>query len=236
MLGSIRGKVLRLDGFCALIETAGLGYEVEVPARVLSALQPGQECFLYLHQQIREDAQLLFGFGQVSDRELFRELLKISGIGARTALALISSLSPAELHEAVIAEDVRLLSTVPGIGRKTAERLIVELKDRLKRLPVFTSAEAQSVAIIPAAVADSTVPAGSNSQATGSASGNSETDTENPPLTARQVKEESISALIGLGYKENIALSYVKAVYREGMDTKAVIIAALAQVSAKNRR
>ena len=220
MFGSIRGTVLRIDGFTALIEVAGIGYEVEVLTSALAKLKVGSTAFLYLHHAVREDAHLLYGFLAYDERLLFRELLKVSGIGAKTALALVSTLSYADLTQAVESEDVRLISTVPGIGRKTAERLIVELKDRLKRLPI-------SISMVPTPPETKTetlvVPA-------------SEGLSPEPSLSPRVVREESIAALIGLGYKENAAVSYVKAVYQSGMDTRAVIVAALAHIAQHHRR
>lgn len=209
MYGSIRGKVLRIDGFCALIEAGGMGYEVELPTKTLAALSEGQEAFLYLHHQVREDAELLFGFNELSERTVFRELLKVGGIGTRTALAVISTLTPEQLFGAVSAEDSKLISTVPGIGRKTAERLIVELKDRISKL--------QSVPGVGVSAADLKTQ-GAAAQAAGLA------------------VDEAVSALIGLGYKESLAVEYVNAVLQEGMDTKQIIVAALSYIGNKNNK
>ena len=223
MFGSIRGTVLRIDGFTALIEVGGIGYEVEIPSTALNKLQRGSSAFLYLHHAVREDAHLLYGFLSYEERLLFRELLKISGIGAKIALALVSTLNFADLTQAVETEDVRLISTVPGIGRKTAERLIVELKDRLKRLPLPMLDAVQA-------------PAPAETSALTTAPTPTQTADASVPLSARAVREEAISALIGLGYKETAAVGYVKAVYQRGMDTKAVIVAALAHIAQHNRR
>lgn len=205
MYGSINGRVLRLDGFCALIEAGGIGYEIELPARTLEALSVGDNAFLYLHHIVREDAELLYGFAELGERTMFRTLLKVSGVGARTALAVISTLSPTELSSAVLSEDVKLISTVPGIGRKTAERLIVDLKDRIKQLQtaqVLPEGERQSAA----------------------------------PVRQGFAVDEAVSALIGLGYRENLAVEYVNAVVKDGMDTKQIIVAALSYIGSKNNK
>lgn len=209
MYGSIRGKVLRIDGFCALIEAGGVGYEVELPTQTLAALSEGQEAFLYLHHQVREDAELLFGFSELNERTVFRELLKVGGIGTRTALAVISTLTPTQLYSAVSNEDIKLISTVPGIGRKSAERLIVELKDRISKLK--------------------TVP--------GVGVGTAEFKTQAAASQAASFAvDEAVSALIGLGYKESLAVEYVNAVLKEGMDTKQIIVAALSYIGNKNNK
>ena len=110
----------------------GLGYEIDVPMSTFYDLPAtGSEVTLYTHLLIREDAHLLFGFATESERQIFRQLLKISGVGARTALALLSGLSIGELHDAVRAQDTTYLIRVPGIGKKTAERLLLELRDKL---------------------------------------------------------------------------------------------------------
>lgn len=158
MLGSIRGKVILTEGMTATIEAGGIGYEVELSSQAFSSIKEGQECFLYLHQLVREDAHLLCGFKDTDERRLFRLLIKVSGIGYKTALAVLSTLSPSDFKEAIQADKPQLLMKVPGIGRKSAERLIVELKDRLKRLefagyPLGSGGE-DSVSLTPSAKED----------------------------------------------------------------------------------
>jgi Holliday junction DNA helicase RuvA len=115
-----------------VVEAGGVGYEVEVPMSTFYNLPAsGERVVLLTHLVVREDAHLLYGFGSESERRAFRQLLKISGVGARTALAVLSGLSVAELIEAVSAQESGRLVKIPGVGRKTAERLLLELKGKL---------------------------------------------------------------------------------------------------------
>jgi Holliday junction DNA helicase RuvA len=115
----------------ALIDCNGVGYECEVPMSTFYLLpQVGEKVTLLTHFVVREDAQLLFGFGTTQERLMFRQLLKVNGIGAKSALAILSGLSIDELIQAVSLQEASLLTRVPGIGKKTAERLLLELKDK----------------------------------------------------------------------------------------------------------
>lgn len=132
MIGRVRGVLLEKHPPQVLLDVQGLGYEIDVPMSTFYDLPAtGSEVTLYTHLLIREDAHLLFGFATECERQIFRQLLKISGVGARTALALLSGLSIGELHDAVSAQDATYLIRVPGIGKKTAERLLLELRDKL---------------------------------------------------------------------------------------------------------
>lgn len=131
MLAFVRGKVASLKENTAILDTGTLGYEVFVPLNVAKRLLVGAEVLLHLSLVIREDAHLLFGFLEKEEKDFFILLTSLSGIGAKTALALLGHLSPSSLSSAVHAKNATLLTKVPGIGKKTAERLIVELKDKL---------------------------------------------------------------------------------------------------------
>jgi len=132
MIGRIQGVLLEKNPPQLLVDCAGVGYEVEVPMSTFYGLPAtGQRITLLTHLVVREDAHLLYGFGTDSERRAFRQLLKISGVGARTALAVLSGMSVAELAETVTLQETGRLTRVPGIGRKTAERLLLELKDKL---------------------------------------------------------------------------------------------------------
>jgi Holliday junction DNA helicase RuvA len=132
MIGRIQGVLLEKNPPQLLVECAGVGYEVEVPMSTFYGLPgTGQRVTLLTHLVVREDAHLLYGFSTESERRAFRQLLKISGVGARTALGLLSGMSVAELAEAVTLQEAGRLTRVPGIGKKTAERLLLELKDKL---------------------------------------------------------------------------------------------------------
>ena len=132
MIGRITGKLLEKLPPLVLIDVQGVGYEVDVPMSTFYNLPAiGAQVVLHTHLVIREDVHLLFGFATEAERQAFRQLVKISGVGARTALALLSGLSVADLHHAVTSQDSARLVRIPGIGKKTAERLLLELRDKL---------------------------------------------------------------------------------------------------------
>lgn len=132
MIGRLRGTLVAKQPPQVLVEAGGVGYEVDVPMSTLYALPAlGAEVTLLTHLVVREDAHLLYGFATDRERATFRELLRISGVGPKVALAVLSGLSTDDLARAVAMQDTALLTRVPGIGKKTAERLLLELKGRL---------------------------------------------------------------------------------------------------------
>jgi Holliday junction DNA helicase RuvA len=132
MIGRIQGVLLEKNPPQIIVDCHGVGYEVEVPMSTFYNLPgTGERVSLLTHLVVREDAHLLYGFGTEGERRAFRQLLKISGVGARTALAVLSGLSVSELAEAVTLQESGRLTKIPGIGKKTAERLLLELKDKL---------------------------------------------------------------------------------------------------------
>jgi Holliday junction DNA helicase RuvA len=132
MIGRLTGRLLEKHPPQILIDVNGVGYEVDVPMSTLYHLPAtGEAVTLHTQLIVREDAHLLYGFATQSERETFRRLLKISGVGPKVALAILSGLSVAELAQAVAAQDVKGLTRIPGIGKKTAERLLLELRDKL---------------------------------------------------------------------------------------------------------
>jgi holliday junction DNA helicase RuvA len=132
MIGRLSGVLLEKNPPQITVEAGGVGYEVEVPMSTFYSLPgAGDRVTLLTHLVVREDAHLLYGFATESERRAFRQLLKISGVGARTALAVLSGMSVAELIEAVAMQESGRLVKIPGIGRKTAERLLLELKGKL---------------------------------------------------------------------------------------------------------
>jgi Holliday junction DNA helicase RuvA len=137
MIGRIQGKLLEISDREILVDVGGIAYEVEVTTSALVAAgSPGADITLFTHFVVREDAQLLYGFGSRTERDVFRDLIRISGVGPKLALSIVSSLSLDALAEAVRSSDASLLTRVQGVGKKTAERLLVELKDRLGNLHV----------------------------------------------------------------------------------------------------
>lgn len=133
MIGSLRGILLEKQPPQLLVDVQGVGYEVQVPMTGFYQLPAiGTEVLLHTHFVVREDAQLLFGFVDRQSRELFRELVKVNGVGPKMALAILSALDATELVACVQQNNLNTLVRVPGIGRKTAERLLVELRDRVE--------------------------------------------------------------------------------------------------------
>ncbi|MBA4243373.1 MAG: Holliday junction branch migration protein RuvA [Pseudomonas sp.] len=133
MIGRLRGTLAEKQPPHLLLDVNGVGYELEVPMTTLYRLPAvGETLTLHTHQVVREDAHLLYGFFEKRERELFRELIRLNGVGPKLALALMSGLEVDELVRCVQAQDTAALTKVPGVGKKTAERLLVELKDRFK--------------------------------------------------------------------------------------------------------
>lgn len=132
MIGRIQGILVSVHPPRLLVDCQGVGYEIDVPMSTLYQLpEVNQKITLLTHFQVREDAQQLFGFATETEREAFRQLIKISGVGSRTALAVLSGMSVNELAQAIALQEAGRLTQVPGIGKKTAERLCLELKGKL---------------------------------------------------------------------------------------------------------
>ncbi len=132
MIGSLRGRLISKRPQGVIIETSGVGYEVRVPLSLLSDLPDvGKEVFLYIHTNVRDDAIELYGFPGERERDIFRTLIGVSGVGPRVALNILSGTSVDDLLKAIDTEDTALLTTLPGIGKKTAQRIIFELREKL---------------------------------------------------------------------------------------------------------
>jgi Holliday junction DNA helicase RuvA len=137
VIGFLAGVIAEKEPPRLLIEVQGVGYEVEVPMSTYLTLPPaGSGVRLRIHHVLREDASLLFGFATAEERELFRALLKVNGVGPRVALAILSGVSANEFRLAIAAEDAVALTRIPGVGRKTAERLVVEMRDHFRDAPI----------------------------------------------------------------------------------------------------
>lgn len=184
MIGLIKGEVCYLNAPLACVMTqSGVGYEIELPIPVFCQLSLNEVANIYTHLHVREDVQLLYGFGSKEDRDIFRKLIKINGVGAKMALAMLSTLSTEELKYAVENEDDSALTRTPGIGKKTAQRLIIELKGKLLEF-------------------------GSD---VGELSGQGEFfDVDKQANNQMQIIAEVESALIGLGYKEKEAHNAIR--------------------------
>jgi len=155
MIGSLRGRLVLKQAPHIVVECGGVGYEVEMPmSSFLDLPEAGTELFLYTHLVVREDAQILYGFSTTDDRLLFRTLLKVNRVGAKMALGVLSAMTANDFRRCVEYEDTTTLSKIPGVGKKTAERLIVEMRDRIDKVspaaggttPVSSEASARSEA------------------------------------------------------------------------------------------
>jgi len=130
----IQGEIVELNPAFVIMQTGGIGYCVHISLNTFTALNKLNQAKVFTHFIVREDAHLLYGFATVSERELFRSLLSVNGVGASTALMMLSSLSPDEIVSAIISDNVHALKSVKGIGIKTAQRIIIDLKDKVGKV------------------------------------------------------------------------------------------------------
>lgn len=171
MIGSLRGKIISRRPDNVIIDVHGVGYQVQVPLNILSELPAeGAEVFLHVYTHVREDALQLFGFATESEKKVFVTLLGITGVGPKMALNILSGMSYNEFLAAIEKEDIALLCRIPGLGKKTAQRLVLELREKL-------------------------------------------------PATAEprdRLFEDTLSALVNLGYKKSVAHDFLEKIYKEG--------------------
>lgn len=202
MIGRLRGTLAEKQPPHLILDVNGLGYELEVPMTTLYRLPSvGEPLTLHTHLVVREDAQLLYGFIGKRDRDFFRELIRLNGVGPKLALALMSSLEVDELVRAVSAQDTSALTKVPGVGKKTAERLLVELKDRFKAWEVVPS----MFALVP----------------------NQPNQPNQPAAQVASAESDAVSALISLGYKPQEASKAVSAIKDKNLSSEDMIRRAL---------
>ncbi len=133
MIAYIDGKLTFREAAYVIIEANGIGYEIKISLNTYTQLTEGERCKLLTYLHVREDAQILYGFLEAREKRMFLDLISVSGIGPNTALAILSSTDPDELHSNIVSENVKAIQAVKGIGAKTAQRLILELKDKLKK-------------------------------------------------------------------------------------------------------
>ncbi|RBP27833.1 Holliday junction DNA helicase subunit RuvA [Marinobacter pelagius] len=203
MIGRIRGILVEKTPGQALVECAGLGYEIDIPYTTFFHLpESGQEVTLHTHFAVREDAQSLYGFAAKLDRDLFRLLIKVNGVGPKLAVGILSGLDAQQFIRCVEAKDANSLVKLPGVGKKTAERLLIEMADRIGQL------EGQFVPMSPGA----TVAGGHGSDQV---------------ATGPDPREEAEAALIALGYKPQEAAKAISKVAEEGATSETLIRLAL---------
>ncbi|KHA61895.1 ATP-dependent DNA helicase RuvA [Vibrio variabilis] len=200
MIGRLRGILIEKQPPELLIEVNGIGYEVQMPMSCFYELpNVGEEAIIYTHFVVREDAQLLYGFNTVKERALFREVIKANGVGPKLGLGILSGMTASQFVASVEREDISTLVKLPGVGKKTAERLVVEMKDRLKGW----SAGDLFTPFTDAAPVDST------------------------PAATNSAEEEAVSALLALGYKPTQASKVVAQIIKPGMSSEELIRDAL---------
>ena len=136
MIEYIKGTIIEINPAHVVIDNQGIGYFINISLNTYSALSGKKEARVYIHEAIREDAHTLYGFIDMDERELFRMLVSVSGVGSSTGIVMLSSIAPKDLQTAIVSGDVNALKAVKGIGLKTAQRVIVELKDKLSKAPI----------------------------------------------------------------------------------------------------
>jgi Holliday junction DNA helicase RuvA len=198
MIGRIKGTLVQKDPPMMLVDVNGVGYEIEAPVRVFFELpESGSEVTIITHLLVREDAQILYGFNNNGQRELFRKLLKVNGIGAKSALAVLSTMSTDEFVAMIQSQDVNAIVKIPGVGKKTAQRLIIEMRDKLGDV----------------ASDDISLPGYGNNGAQAANLGNM-------PATAQS---EALIALQSLGFKPQEVNMLIKQLAKDGMTAEEII-------------
>ncbi|MDR3601400.1 MAG: Holliday junction branch migration protein RuvA [Desulfosporosinus sp.] len=141
MIGMLRGKVWEIQAERLVLDVQGVGYLLTVPYGLLNKSCPGQELVVYTHVVMREDDLSLYGFSSLEEKQLFLEMLSVSGIGPKAAISILSTFGAVQIESAIVSENLNLLTKVPGIGKKTAQRLILELKEKFKGHGSFPTGE-----------------------------------------------------------------------------------------------
>lgn len=203
MIGRLSGTIVEKLPPEILIECAGVGYEVTMPMTSIYGLpEVNEEAIIYTHFVVREDAQLLYGFANKTERKLFRLLIKVNGVGPKLALAVLSAMSADQFVSCVRNDDISGIVKIPGVGKKTAERLLIEMRDRLKDWQLSATPATDAMPL--------------------------QLDSEQTFITplidnAYSDKGDATNALLSLGYKQAQADKAVKLVYTEGMSSEDII-------------
>ncbi len=203
MISYIKGRLAEIYEDCAVVENGGIGYQIQVPVSLLSQVAVGAEVKIYTYLYVREDALNLYGFLNREDLDVFRLLIGISGIGPKGALGILSVIPPDDLRFAVLSEDAKTIARAPGIGLKTARKLILELKDKFKLEEAFEVKSAHEAALAGAGAA-----------------------------SVQDKKGEAIQALTALGYSASEAMRAVNQVPNaDGLEVEDILKAALKQMA-----
>lgn len=202
MISYIKGEIIYNDSDSLIVENNGIGYKIIVPAFSAQKLcsQKG-EVIVYTYMSVREDGITLFGFSSVEERNLYEKLISVSGIGPKAAVSILGVLTPSQLIAAIVSGDSASIARAPGIGKKTAQRVILDLKDKIGNeeiAEVFEGSEAMDISQTAAADDD---------------------------------RSEAVEALIALGYSRSEAVRAVSRIYNEGMDVQKILSAALRELS-----
>lgn len=211
MIGFLRGKLVIKQPPLMYVDVAGVGYEVEAPMSTFYQLELNQEVMVLTYMHVREDAMQLFGFATPSEKALFKTLIKVNGIGAKMALAILSTMTVQEFCSKVDQADITALTKIPGVGKKTAERLQIEMRDRLKPL-----IDSQQINYQQAEAFTLSQPAGDDEGST--------------QISQIGIKNKAVEALVALGYKEKSAASMVDAVFETEDSLESLIKKALQTV------
>ncbi|MBU2870859.1 Holliday junction branch migration protein RuvA [Colwellia sp. E2M01] len=207
MIGRLRGTLVEKLSPEILIECSGVGYEVTMPMTSIYALpELNQQATIYTHFVVREDAQLLYGFANKTERRLFRLLIKVNGVGPKLALAILSNMSADQFVSCVRHDDISAIVKIPGVGKKTAERLLIEMRDRLKDWQSEQIHLVSSDGVMPEQMS---------------------AELHQESTFINDNKGDAINALVSLGYKQVQADKAVKAVYQRDMSSEDIIRDAL---------
>lgn len=211
MIGRLNGILLEKQPPEVLIECAGVGYEVTLPMTSFYALpEIEQTAIIYTHFVVREDAQLLYGFANKTERKLFRLLIKVNGVGPKLALAILSGMSADQFVSAVMQDNVAAIIKIPGVGKKTAERLLIEIRDKIKEWQAAGSA-IDGLDSVATPFTDSVAPDGAISKT----------------FVTIDAKQEAITALVALGYTQAQANKAVSGIYDTSHNSEQLIRNAL---------
>jgi len=145
MIAHLKGKLVHKEAAQVIIEANGIGYQVQIPLSTYTALENTEECKIFTHLVVREDAHLLFGFFTMLEKMVFLDLIGISGVGPSTGLMALSSLKPSEIKKAIATEDVKMVQSIKGVGAKTAQRIVLELKDKYQKEGILQDNETESL-------------------------------------------------------------------------------------------